>query len=316
MSIISILLPIIILIGIGYYTVHIGFFSKKFINECSVFVLYIAMPSIIVVNIIDMDFFSGLNTNYLTVYTLTGLTAMLFGMLGSRLIFKHSWGETAVNSLGCGMPNSAFIGLPIAMQIFESNVVEAFLMCILIENLILIPLSLIFIESTNVKTKVNAGKTALAILSKTMKSPIIIAIIVGVVINLSGLTVPSYLVETLDILANTSMGLALFFIGGALARSKIMDDLSRTLFVSFIKLIACPVIAIVLMLFLPLDGDLKLAIIIFTAAPMMSIYPVIGGKYGQQVFCASTLLITTVLSSITITTTIYFYTLYAGSVTF
>ncbi|MGF1699558.1 AEC family transporter [Photobacterium makurazakiensis] len=312
MSIISILLPIIILIAIGYYTVHVGFFSKTFINECSVFVLYISMPSIIIVNIIQMDFFTGLNVNYLTVYTLTGLTAMLIGMVGSRLIFNHSWGNTAVNSLGCGMPNSAFIGLPIAMQVFDSSVVEAFLMCILIENLILIPLSLVFIESTNVEEKLNARKTFIAITSRMLKSPIIIAIIIGVSINLFTLTVPSFLVETLSILSKTSMGLALFVIGGALAHSKILDDLNRTLFISSVKLIVCPVLAITFTLFLPLDDDLKLAIIIFTAAPMMSIYPVIGGKYGQQVFCASTLLITTILSSVTITSIIYFYSLYMG----
>jgi len=45
-----------------------------------------------------------------------------------------------------------------------------------------------------------------------------------------------------------------------------------------------------------MPSDLKVAVIIFASVPMFSIYPIIGGEYGEQSFCASTLLITTVLS--------------------
>lgn len=50
------------------------------------------------------------------------------------------------------------------------------------------------------------------------------------------------------------------------------------------------------------DPTLLVATVIFAAMPMLSIYPVLGQKYGVDGFCAATLLVTTILSFFTIST--------------
>ncbi|MEH6648673.1 MAG: hypothetical protein V7707_01465 [Motiliproteus sp.] len=42
------------------------------------------------------------------------------------------------------------------------------------------------------------------------------------------------------------------------------------------------------------DPILKVTAILFAAMPVLSVYPVFGGIYGQQTFCSSVLLVATV----------------------
>ena len=46
--------------------------------------------------------------------------------------------------------------------------------------------------------------------------------------------------------------------------------------------------------------------VIFSSVSMVTIYPILGQKYGEAEFCAAALLVTTALSFITISVMLYF----------
>jgi predicted permease len=53
------------------------------------------------------------------------------------------------------------------------------------------------------------------------------------------------------------------------------------------------------------DPVARTAAIVIAAAPMMSIYPILAQKYGLEGFCAAALLLTTVLSFVTMSVTLW-----------
>ncbi|WEM44655.1 AEC family transporter (plasmid) [Photobacterium sp. DA100] len=305
MSVAEILAPIVVMISVGYFAVSIGAFSKSFVAECGKFVMYIALPALIILNVSTIELSEAISFNYLLVYGVTGLAAMTIGFIASRALLKNNSKSSAMNSLGCALSNSAFVGIPIVIQVFEDTTAQAFVMCFLIENIILIPLAFMILEITHNQSGKSKKAIYLASLTKLTRNPMIIAVTIGFAINIFDVSLPSVVGGVLEMAAKVSTGLALFVIGGSLVGATIKANISRSLLVCSTKLIICPVIALLLTFIFPLDGELQLAVILFSAMPMLSIYPVIGGQYGDSVFCSSTLLITTLLSGVTLSVILY-----------
>ena len=67
------------------------------------------------------------------------------------------------------------------------------------------------------------------------------------------------------------------------------------------KLLLHPLLVYLAFLALPLDGaGLQTAAVLNACMPMMSIYPILAQKYGQEGLCAAALVATTVTSFFTI----------------
>jgi malonate transporter len=48
------------------------------------------------------------------------------------------------------------------------------------------------------------------------------------------------------------------------------------------------------------------AMVIFASVPMVTIYPLLGQRYGEEEFCAAALLVTTTLSFLSISAALFF----------
>lgn len=299
MIIINVILPLAMLVAVGFFTARINFFLSDFYSGLGKFVLYFSLPSVILINLSQIDIGISIEINFIIIYALAGLSTIMVSITISKKLLKCTWQESFINALGSGVPNSAFIGFPVVLSLFDSRFVEAFLMCVLVENLILIPLCLVCLEVSSGK-KSSYTKKIKGILSRVSSNPIILAIIWGLVINLINVQFPDSIMHSIDLLAQTSIALALFSIGGALSQSFELVDTKRILSVASIKLVLFPIFSLIYMAYFPMSSDLKNILLIFCAAPMITIYPILGGIYGHRNFCTNALIITTLASGITL----------------
>ena len=113
--------------------------------------------------------------------------------------------------------------------------------------------------------------------------------------------------QSFTLLGGAAASTALVVIGGSLVGVSIRGQLSQIGLVAMVKLMLFPLIASCLLVFTPnMDQDLKLAVVILAAMPMFTSYPIIFGEYGEKGFCASALLVTTVLSFFTLSVLLSF----------
>ncbi|UJF17855.1 AEC family transporter [Vibrio sp. SS-MA-C1-2] len=304
MTVFNILLPLMLAVGLGYIAIKKQFFTVSFHKELSRFVLYIAMPAVIFNNVSQLKLDSAINLNFLLIYALSGLSCILIALLIARRLLKTSWKDAYINALGSGMPNSAFIGFPIALSVVNDVYIQAFIMAVIVENLLFIPLCLILLESVS-GTKTSLFNQINIIIKKLIKNPLIVTIIFSITINLLGIQLPLAIQETLSLLSKSAIALALFVIGGALANSPKFDQKRRVFSVISVKLLLFPLIALLLTQYIYLEQNLQYALIIFCAAPMLTIYPVLGANYGQEKFCANTLITATLCSGITLSVVVF-----------
>lgn len=303
--VLNITAPIFLLILVGFAAARYGFIPLNALAGLSRFVLYLALPSLIFVKLSAMDFWQVFHPDYILVYALGGLGTFLVTMLLGWKLIKADLVTAGVFGVGATMSNSAFIGFPVLLQFFDEPMTQAFVMALMVENLILLPVCLIFIETMLGQQRQQQGANSKSlgwvVIKRITTNPLLIALTAGMCFSILSLPVPEFAQRGLSLLADGAAPTALVVIGGSLVGVSIRGHLSAIALVAVGKLILFPVLVMLLLMFTPeMNPALKVSVLVFAAMPMFSSYPIVCGEYGQRSFCASTLLVTTVLSFLTL----------------
>ena len=302
LTMLSITTPLFLLILVGYLLIRFQVIPREALPGMSRYVLYLALPVLIFLKISQMDLGTIIDPDYMLVYAtaLLGSFFLVFGI--SRFLQGDSTGFAGLKAFGGSFPNSAFIGLPILLQYFESPPAQAFVMTLLVENILLFPIAFALMETSG---EHNPGlkKLLFSVTERVVKHPIIIAVVAGILFSLSGLGLPGFLVKGMEMLSVSAAPVALIIIGGSLAGTAFTAKYRDVMLIAGAKLVVQPLLVILMLLFLvpDLDPVLKQAAVIFCAAPMMSMFPIIGGQYGHQSWCSGVLLVTTLLAFFSVT---------------
>ena len=127
------------------------------------------------------------------------------------------------------------------------------------------------------------------------------AIAAGVAWATTGVPLPAPLARVVDMLSTASAPVALFCIGGTLAGLHLKGLGADIGLIVVGKLLLHPLAVFVVILALPnMAPQLKTIAIMNACMPMMSIYPILGQKYGKEGICAAALITATALSFFTI----------------
>ncbi|QRV22849.1 AEC family transporter [Marinomonas foliarum] len=307
-AVINITAPIFFLIFVGFICVRYSFLPQAAIPGLSRFVLYLALPALIFMKLSSMELKEVLHFDYLAVYAASGLATFFIIVFLSWRLLKSSLVDAGVRGVGATMSNSAFIGFPILLQFFDDSLTQAFVMSLMIENIIFLPICLIFIETVLGKGESNGKGLFIVVLKRISTNPLLIALAAGLVFSIFELSLPNFVGKGFDLLAASASAAALIVIGGSLVGVSIKGQLSPILLVAVGKLVLFPVIVTLLLLLVPnMAEELKIAVIIFASVSMFSSYPIVCGEYGARSFCASTLLITTVMSFFTLSVLLRFF---------
>lgn len=307
-AVINITAPIFFLILIGFLSVRYSFLPQAAIPGLSRFVLYLALPALIFMKLSSMELKEVLYFDYLAVYAASGLAAFFITVVISWRLLKSGLVDAGVRGVGATMSNSAFIGFPILLQVFDDSLTQAFVMSLMVENIILLPACLIFIETMRGKSESHGKSLFGVVLKRISTNPLLIALVAGLVFSIFELSLPRFMGKGFDLLAAAASSVALIVIGGSLVGVSIKGQLSPILLVAAGKLVLFPLVVTLLLLLTPtMPNEFKIAVFIFASVPMFSSYPIVCGEYGARSFCASTLLITTVLSFFSLSVLLRFF---------
>ena len=289
--------PIFLLIFLGFLGTKLKFLPQASLPALSRFVLYFALPSVMVTKISSLDLREVVDFAYILVYAFGGLTAFMMSFFISKRLLNESGGNSTISGIGAMMPNSSFIGYPILLQYLDNAPVQAFAMSLVVENILFLPLGLILAETYFKKDSNEEKQVLLTVAKRVATNPIILSVFLGVLMSLSGMTMPTSVEGSLGLLASAAAPCALVVIGGSLVGVSIKGSKTRMTIVAVSKLLIFPATVFCLLMFFPnMPHVLQVSALLFAAVPMFSIYPIIGEAYGQRSFCSSTLMLTTLIS--------------------
>ncbi|SFI18109.1 AEC family transporter [Modicisalibacter xianhensis] len=300
LAIISITTPIFLLIGVGYFAVATRLIAKPQIQGLGGFVINFALPALIIRALIQRPIEETFNGYYLLGYGLA--TVIVFGVsLTFALRVRHKALDVAsLYALGMSGANSGFVGYPVAALVVGSPAVVAMALNMVIENLLIIPLALALAEVGS-QSGSSFGTAIRQSVSRLGRNPIIISILIGVSIAVLGVPLPAPLFKAIDMMATAAAPTALFVIGGTLYGLRTRGMRKDASQIAFGKLVIHPLAVLLMFTALPdFDPALAVAALVFASAPMLSVYPIFGQRYGHPELCTAALMGTTLVSFMTI----------------
>lgn len=305
LDILSVTTPIYLAIATGFLTARFGLFSKSEMRVLGRFVIHIALPALLFNALIQRRFDEILNGTYLAAYVAGSMLNLGLALLWARRLTRHEPGAHPYIAMGMTCSNSGFIGFPIMLLTLPSVAGIALALNMLVENILLLPLLMSLAEH-----RAEAGGGRLRAIGQSIlrlrKNPLIIAIFAAVVLSLLELQLPAAVSRTVALFSQASSAVSLFVIGGTLYGLSAKGMRSKVIPITLGKLVLHPLsvwlaLTLAVLLGMPaLPADLRTALLLTAALPIMSIYPILGMRHGHEGFCAAALLSTTTLSFFTL----------------
>ena len=233
---------------------------------------------------------------------------MVFLLINLVMLRRHSSQKATALAVGTSLSNSAFMGFPIAEELFGADAAGLLAVYVFVENLILVPLLLVIAELDS-KQGGHWLRLFYDIPSRLFKNPLVLAMTAGVIFSTHHIPLLGAPARTINLLSEASAPTALFYIGCSLAGLKLKGLSYDIGLITIGKLILHPVSVLLAFVLFPIhDAEATKAAILNAAMPMATIYPLLGQRYGQESLASAILVVTTVLSFISISTLLWFLT--------
>lgn len=298
-DVLGIIFPIFAAAALGFGLVRFSVFGAADMQVLGRYVLNIALPALLCGAIARRDLGEVLNAGYMWVFALGGLATIAVMYL---LVWAQGVGPArrAVAAMGASCPNSGYVGFPVMLLVFPDLAGVILALNFVVENFLLIPLCLVLMELSRPR----AGRSLLHVLGgvflNLLKRPMVLGLLAGFAISLSGVSLPGPVLRTLDMLAASSSALALVVIGGSLAGLSVAGDKWLGSQIALGKLLLHPALVAGALILLPVvglpvpEGALATAVVLSAAMPMFGIYPILAQEYGHQGLASLSLLLATV----------------------
>lgn len=296
LDILAITGPIYLCIAAGYLATRMGMFSKADLRVFGKFVLNFALPALVLNAISQRPLRDVMHFDYLLAYGIGSFLVLGGGYLWARYVNRSVPSYRAYFAMGMSCSNSGYMGYPVAALVLGPIAAVALALNMVFENLFKIPLLLTLAEQGEVRERRHWLATVRGIVMGWVRTPMLMAIPVALLVSVMGWTLPGPIARTVTLFAQVTTGLALFVIGGALVGLQLKGKRRLVAQIAFGKLLLHPLCVFLAFTFLvPIaDPQLRTAALLFSAMPMLGIYPILALKHGHEEVSAAALLATTI----------------------
>mgnify|MGYP005854835725 CR=1 FL=1 len=254
-------LPIILLIALGYFLKRINFINDNFLKIANKYVYKIALPALLFYSIYSIESFDNILWNQIIFAVMGILLLFIIGMIVVKLFVPDKKQKGVIVQV-LFRANFAIIGIPLAMAI-GGNIAVAYLSMI---AAIAIPLmNILSVLSLTMYIEEKQPGQFKKTLIKIIKNPLIIGIALGLFVLLIRSFIPKdnqgvyvfslqehlrFIYLPIKWLGETTSPIALIVLGGGF-QFYIIKHLSKQIFIgTFLRVIISPLLMLSLAIFL------------------------------------------------------------------
>ena len=293
----QIVAPILVLLVIGAILQTKFKFNLKALSQL---ITYCFMPAAVFVNIYE-------TTINMSVLAQVGVFIVLF--IGSQMVLSHYIAkllglnrlESAVFKNSVVLINSGNYGIPVAQMVFATQPIGVAIQVILV----------IFQNMTTytygLYNLISATKSGLEIVKDFLKMPILHALIIGVILNVTNFEIPQTFRIPLDHVAEGFIAVALITLGAQLSQIELRTMVNKTIVTSCVtRLVIGPAVALLIIYLLKIDGVVAQSLFIASSFPTSRNSSSLALEYDvESNTAAQTVLFSTIVSCVTVTIVIY-----------
>ncbi|MFV0343161.1 MAG: AEC family transporter [Anaerocolumna sp.] len=275
----------------GMVLKKIGLISPSGQSSITDLVIYFILPCNIIKSFM-VEFKSDILVTFIGVLAISILIQLLCTILGHILFRKYPISKKKCLQYGTVCSNAGFLGNPIAEGVFGT-------MGLTLASVYLIPQRVVmwsagismFTESPDKKT----------LFKKVITHPCIIACMVGILIMLTNLKLPSFLTMAIQTASNCNTALSMMVIGMILADIKIKEMYDKSIvYFTILRLVVIPILIYIPCYLLKVDSLVTGVCVLLAAMPAGASTSILASKYnGDAAFATNMVIFSTLASLIT-----------------
>lgn len=305
-TVLSALTPLFLMIIAGGFCYRQQILPENTATVLNGFVYYFTLPALLFGSLATTPFEEIAQLRFIGGYLTAMIIAYWLMFVGSRQLFKGHYTENGMRACSGSFPNSAYLGLPIMMYLYDGGR-QALIATTLA---IILPIVLvIMVVATFELSKADKSKSSLEVIWQIalsmLKTPLIGASFAGAVFSFMHFKLPDYITVGLHDFGMASVPCALFAIGIMIVRQKMEIKISKIAVVNLFKLIIHPLLAAACLVAFGVHGEMLLMGIILAGMPIATISCVLAETYQTcEAETSATVLVSMILYSGTLIVTL------------
>lgn len=238
---VSVILPVFFVLGAGFLAARYNLLTAAGVDGLMRFAQGIAIPCLLFRAISTLDLAENLDLALLGSFYGGALAGFTVGTLGARYLFRRDWEDAiAIGFVGL-FSNSLMLGLPITERAYGADALAANYVIIAFHAPFCYAVGITVMEVVRARgapLTTLPAKVARAMLGNAL----IIGILLGIAVNLTGLRLPGVATEALDLIARAALPVGLFGLGGVLTRYRPEGDVRTIAFIIAVSLVLHPAV--------------------------------------------------------------------------
>ena len=300
--------PFILLAALGMFLKWRGMIGEKFVTQGNKVIFYFGIPATIFYRIHDANLTNVMDVRFLSFNVIWLIVFFLAVWLAAAKLMRD---KSSVSSF----VNSAYrsslsvVAPPLLILMFEAHpdpdVLPKGLLAVSVLLIISYTTASVLFAVCDTKSKNNA---VLGVLISVAKNPIVIGVVLALLFNVLGLSLPTFATNTVRPLGNIVMPLAMICVGANLKFKGLDAKFKYVIISSVVKLFLMPVAAVAVALLFGFRGNDLTIIMILNALPMAVGAYVMQAELGGDTYIGSSvLMITMTCSALTLTLFIFLF---------
>ncbi len=274
MTVIGALLPVFLLIAIGWGLKRAKFPGDDLWPPLERLIYYILFPALLVSTLAQADL-----SNVSVLPMSVAMVGAMLAVAGLAMVFRRrlginggSFSSVFQGSIRC----NTYVAIAAAVALFG----EPGLALASIGTLCVVPLGNVLAVTVLAKYAGHSAPTARDIAGQIVRNPLVMACLVGIALNIIGFGLPPVIDDLLAIMGRATLALAVMSVGAGLDLSA-LQGLRRAIVVTMgLKLLAMPVITALACVVLGVEGVTKTSAIMFTAMPTAASSYILARQLG------------------------------------
>jgi len=286
--------PIIVGLLVGFICGKKKYFKEETEQAFADFVVKIALPAALFVSAATVSPSILLNVDYFLSLAAGLIITFIIGLIVAKFIFKRNRRDGTMQALTMSFPDMAYCGPPVLLATVGSSGLIAMVMGNLIYTVIILPIAMLLLGNGDKKQSIGRA------IWKSVYQPLVILPILGAIVAISGIKLPTVFYNSVDELGKCAGGVALFFLGLMISHIKLKFNFEMLCNI-FIKNILQAIIILVVAIGLGLEGGLLKSAFIIGILPTATAVPALAMSYkAYEENAAAAVFLSTLCSLVTI----------------
>ncbi|GGB38899.1 transporter [Roseibium aquae] len=319
-NVFAIVLPVFLLIAIGYGTARARLLPETAGDALGQFVYVIAIPVLIFKTLAEVDL-GGQTPWGLWAAYFTGIAcAWTLGTLIIRKGFGREARAGVIGGISAGFANTVMVGLPLVDQVYGERGLVALMVIISIHLPVMTMVTAVLMERAATLDGISGPVQLSTLLAKVGRSlltnPLAIAIASSVAWRMTGIPITGIFEDILDRIAGTALPVALLSLGMSMVMYGVRGNLLPGLCLSLVKVLVMPLVVFIMSAYVVQLPPLWVCAATLTAACPTGVNAYIfANRYGTgHAMSTNAITVTTMAAVFTCAAWVYFLDLWRAGV--